>query len=84
MLDRQISALKHDYSFSLTARAVAEEVVKRLNRLLCPLIEAETYDVSVEHNLILVERGLSKVKRHRLVCEPYAFIPRYLHICLLK
>ncbi|KAK6040706.1 hypothetical protein COOONC_21789, partial [Cooperia oncophora] len=38
-------ALKHDYSFSLTTRAVAEEIVKRLNKLVCPIIEADTYDV---------------------------------------
>ncbi|ETN78829.1 dihydroorotate oxidase, partial [Necator americanus] len=36
--------LKHDRSFSLTARAVAYEVVKRLNELLLPLIETDEYD----------------------------------------
>ncbi|VDO18985.1 unnamed protein product [Heligmosomoides polygyrus] len=54
-------ALKHDYSFSLTARAVAEEVVKRLNRLLCPLIEAETYDLA-DYGLNTLSRSVGAIQ----------------------
>ncbi|KAK5979428.1 hypothetical protein GCK32_004380 [Trichostrongylus colubriformis] len=53
--------LKHDYSFSLTTRAVAEEVVKRLNRLICPIIEADAYDLA-DFGLNTLSRSVAAVQ----------------------
>ncbi|KAK6754232.1 hypothetical protein RB195_013308 [Necator americanus] len=53
--------LKHDRSFSLTARAVAYEVVKRLNELLLPLIETDEYDLA-DYGLNTLSRSVSAVK----------------------
>ncbi|KIH45755.1 hypothetical protein ANCDUO_24199, partial [Ancylostoma duodenale] len=53
--------LKHDRSFSLTARAVAYEVVKRLNELLQPIIEGDEYDLA-DYGLNTLSRNVSAVK----------------------
>ncbi|KAJ1374172.1 hypothetical protein KIN20_036797 [Parelaphostrongylus tenuis] len=38
--------LKHDLSFSLTARAVANDIVTRFNTLIRPIIEGQSYDLA--------------------------------------
>uniref|UniRef100_A0A0K0DEP6 Gamma-tubulin complex component n=1 Tax=Angiostrongylus cantonensis TaxID=6313 RepID=A0A0K0DEP6_ANGCA len=38
--------LKHDFSFSLTARAVAYDIVTRFDKLLRPIIEEQCYDLA--------------------------------------
>ncbi|KAK6019778.1 hypothetical protein OSTOST_14580 [Ostertagia ostertagi] len=53
--------LKHDYSFSLTTRAVAEEVVKQLNKLICPIIESEAYDLA-DFGLNTLSRSVATVQ----------------------
>ncbi|EYC20927.1 hypothetical protein Y032_0020g136 [Ancylostoma ceylanicum] len=53
--------LKHDRSFSLTARAVAYEVVKRLNELLQRIIEGDDYDLA-DYGLNTLSRNVSTVK----------------------
>ncbi|CAJ0591141.1 unnamed protein product [Cylicocyclus nassatus] len=53
--------LKHNRSFSLTVRAVAYEVVKRLNELLRPLIEGDEYDLA-DYGLNTLSRNVSTVK----------------------
>ncbi|XGW02236.1 hypothetical protein V3C99_014348 [Haemonchus contortus] len=54
-------ALKHDYSFSLTTRAVAEEIMKRLNKLVSPIIEAEAYDLA-DFGLNTLSRSVATVQ----------------------
>ncbi|KJH43178.1 hypothetical protein DICVIV_10802 [Dictyocaulus viviparus] len=39
-------ALKHDRSYSMTARAVADDIITRFNTLLRPIIEAIDYDLA--------------------------------------
>ncbi|WKY10468.1 hypothetical protein Q1695_002658 [Nippostrongylus brasiliensis] len=53
--------LKHDYDFSLTSRAVAEEIQKRLCQLIYPIVETESYDLA-DYGLNTLSRSVTAIQ----------------------
>ncbi|VDL74081.1 unnamed protein product [Nippostrongylus brasiliensis] len=59
--DQQLRVLKHDYGFSLTSRAVAEEIQKRLCQLIHPIVETESYDLA-DYGLNTLSRSVTAIQ----------------------